>query len=71
MSEQDEAAAATQTLKAGWGVLRVQPWHLAGVFAASVDAENLARSLGEGYVVKYGERSGGARDFVFENSSNG
>lgn len=54
-----------EMLKQGWGVLRLKPWHLAGVFASSADAENLARNLGRNYVVKYGDHVAGSRDFAF------
>ena len=54
-----------ETLKCGWGVLRLKPWHLAGIFTSSVDAENLAQSLGADYTVKYGEHAVGSSDFVF------
>jgi hypothetical protein len=55
-------------LKRGWGVLRLQPWHLAGVFASSVDAENLAQALGPAYVVRYGEHAAGSAEFSFATS---
>jgi hypothetical protein len=54
-----------EMLKQGWGVLRLKPWHLAGVFTSSADAENLARSLGRHYVVKYGDHAAGSPDFAF------
>jgi hypothetical protein len=55
-------------LRAGWGVVRLKPWHLAGVFKSSVDAEDLAKRLGVGYVVKYGDHISGSPDFSFVNS---
>ena len=58
-------------LKQGWGVIRLKPWHLAGVFVSSIDAENLAQQLGEGYVVKYGDHAFGSPDFTFSNSEQG
>lgn len=57
-------------LKQGWGVVRHKPWHLAGVFVSSADAEKLARKLGEGYVVKYGDHAIGSPDFSFSKSEN-
>jgi hypothetical protein len=54
-----------ETLKQGWGVLRLKPWHLAGVFTSSLDAEKLAQSLGPGYIVKYGEQAIGSSNFSF------
>lgn len=52
-------------LKAGWGVFRLTPWHLAGVFSASADAEQLARTMGAGYIVKYGDHRAASQDFSF------
>lgn len=55
-------------LRAGWGVVRLKPWHLAGVFKTSVDAEDLAKRLGVGYVVRYGDHVAGSPDFSFVNT---
>ncbi|MES1201266.1 MAG: hypothetical protein ABUS57_07425 [Pseudomonadota bacterium] len=52
-------------LKTGWGVVRLKPWHLAGVFKSSAEAENLAQLLGAAYVVKYGEHAIGSPTFKF------
>lgn len=57
-------------LKAGWGVLRQAPWHLAGVFSSSADAEKLARAMGAGYVVKYGDHAIGSQNFSFASGSD-
>lgn len=54
-------------LKQGWGVIRLRPWHLAGIFVSSADAEALARQLGDAYVVKYGDHVFGSPDFAFNN----
>lgn len=56
-------------LSQGWGVVRLNPWHLAGVFASSIDAENLAEKLGPGYVVKFGDHALGSPDFSFANGA--
>ncbi|MES1198578.1 MAG: hypothetical protein ABUS48_01195 [Pseudomonadota bacterium] len=52
-------------LRAGWGVIRLKPWHLAGVFLSSKDAEKLAATLGPGYVVKFGDHVVGSPEFSF------
>lgn len=54
-----------EMLTRGWGVLRLRPWHLAGIFASSVEAENLAQSLGPEYAVKFGDHVVGSSDFTF------
>lgn len=57
-----------ERLKRGWGVLRLQPWHLAGVFASSVEAEAFAQALGPAYTIKYGERASEHSDFDIADS---
>ncbi len=57
-------------LKQGWGVVRLEPWRLAGVFASSIDAENLAPQLGAAYVVKFGDHAIGSTEFSFSNASS-
>jgi len=54
-----------EMLKRGWGVLRLKPWHLAGVFTSSADAEALAQNLGPSYEVRYGEHDANASNFIF------
>jgi hypothetical protein len=56
-------------LKEGWGVVRLEPWHLAGVFASSIDAEKLAQQLGPAYLVKFGDHEIGSSEFSFLNSA--
>lgn len=58
-------------LKQGWGVVCLRPWHLAGVFQSSVDAEKLAERLGAGYVVKFGDHTSGSTEFSFESGPKG
>jgi hypothetical protein len=57
-----------EMLKRGWGVMRLRPWHLAGVFASSIDAEALAETLGAAYTIKYGEHTPGSGEFAFADS---
>jgi hypothetical protein len=57
-------------LKKGWGVVRLSPWHLAGVFVSSLEAEDLARRLGEGYIVKYGDHVFGSPEFTFSSAED-
>jgi hypothetical protein len=54
-----------ETLRQGWGVVRLHPWHLAGIFVSSIDAEALAAQLGDGYLVKYGDHAIGSPNFTF------
>jgi hypothetical protein len=48
----------------GWGVVRNNPWHLAGVYATKDVAETKAASLGVGYEAKYGSHRLGTDDFI-------
>jgi hypothetical protein len=49
----------------GWGVVREFPWDFAGLFASQEDAQAKADALGEGYIVRYGERCEASDSFVF------
>jgi hypothetical protein len=49
----------------GWGVVREFPWDFAGLFASQDDAQAKADALGEGYIVRYGERHEESNSFVF------
>jgi hypothetical protein len=44
--------------------VRAKPWHLAGVFETSGEAETKAAQVGGGYVIVYGETRPGSDDFV-------
>lgn len=57
-----------EMLKRGWGVLRLRPWHLAGVFVSSAEAEILAQSLGSDYAIKYGDHAPGSSEFSFTDT---
>lgn len=39
----------------GWGVVRRQPWHFAGLFETQIEAAAKAIDLGVGYVAHFGE----------------
>lgn len=52
-----------EMLRRGWGVLRLRPWHLAGIFVSSLEAEALADSLGPDYLVKFGDHAPGSNEF--------
>jgi hypothetical protein len=58
-------------LRSGWGVVRLKPWHLAGVFSSSADAEKLAQMLGAAYIVKYGDHALGSPEFTFTTTTPG
>ena len=58
-------------IKSGWGVVCLGPWHLAGMFALSADAEKLAQSLGPAYAVTYGDHVEGTPEFSFTSIPGG
>lgn len=52
----------------GWGVVRLTPWHFAGLFQTAEPAESKAVEMGAGYVVKYGEQRVGSDEFEFNGA---
>lgn len=52
-----------EMLRRGWGVVRLTPWHLAGIFVSSAEAEDLAETLGPDYAVKFGDHLPGSGEF--------
>jgi hypothetical protein len=55
---------AGRTLK-GWGVIRENPWHFAGLFPTREAAEAKAKELGPGYIARPGEQQEGTDNFVW------
>ncbi len=53
----------------GWGVVRNNPWHLAGVYTAKESAEAEALKLGNQYEIHYGSHRLGSDDFVWDSIS--
>lgn len=54
----------------GWGVVRIHPWHLAGIFATEGDANACAAKLPEGYLVRRGEGFRKSGDFFWESGKD-
>ena len=48
----------------GWGVYRMTPWHLQGVYETEQKARAEADVSGEGYLVNQGSHRLGSDDFV-------
>ena len=48
----------------GWGVYRMSPWDLQGIYQTKEEAQAQAKSSGEGYVANYGSHRVGSTDFV-------
>jgi hypothetical protein len=39
----------------GWGVIRIEPWHLAGVFPTQAEVVERMDQLGSDYIVRFGD----------------
>lgn len=48
----------------GWGVYRMAPWDLAGVFSTAEEAEAVRLEKGESYKAAFGSHLPGTDDFV-------
>jgi hypothetical protein len=55
----------------GWGVYRMEPWHLVGVCASSGKADKMKGEAGSDYVAAYGSHRLGSDDFVEGSSQVG
>lgn len=51
----------------GWGVVRMDPWSLKGVFPDKAAAEAEAKLVGDGHTVQYGTHWPGTDDFVWSS----
>ena len=52
-----------------WGVYRMEPWHLAGVFGTQAEAKARCDELGSEYDFAFGSHRPGSDDFVHGSSS--
>ena len=55
----------------GWGVIRDQPWHFAGVFPTEESARRRAARLGTGYDVRFGQGRKGTSMFIVTEPAKG
>lgn len=49
----------------GWGVVRMEPWHFAGLYLTEEAANAIQEKLGDDYKVADGSHRLGSDDFVF------
>lgn len=56
--------AACQGRIEGWGVMRLHPWRLVGIFQDRALADARAARMGPQFIVRYGEGWGGSDRFV-------
>ena len=66
MFGQSECRQMVEPQIAGWGVVRVDPWHLVGIFESQTDALKHVQELSSEYVVRYGNGFPGSDDFFWE-----
>jgi hypothetical protein len=50
----------------GWGVVRIAPWHLAGIFHSQAEALEHQKTLGKDYVVHFGTGFAHSSDFFWD-----
>lgn len=48
----------------GWGVYRLAPWRLQGVYETEDEARAQAKAAGAGYIANYGSHVPGTDDFI-------
>jgi hypothetical protein len=53
----------------GWGVVRILPWHLLGVYKTSAEAQVRCLEAGKGYEVHFGEGNVARNQFTWLDSS--
>lgn len=51
---------------AGWGVVRVYPWRLAGIFETQAEALERMEQLSPAYVVRFGDGFPRSGDFFWD-----
>jgi hypothetical protein len=50
-----------------WGIIRFDPWDVAGTFTTREEAETELKKYGADYQIEYGSRKLGSNDFVINN----
>lgn len=53
--------------RSGWGVVRVKPWRLAGIYPTRKEAEERRARLGDDYVVRFGDGWTWSDDFFWDS----
>jgi hypothetical protein len=48
-----------------WGVIRLDPWDVAGTFTTEDEAKSKLKKYGSDYKVVYGSRKLGSNDFLY------
>jgi hypothetical protein len=58
------------TKVSGWGVIRIKPWHLAGVFPTQAEAVKRMDQLGSDYIVRFGDGFRRSGDFFWDSAAD-
>ncbi len=53
--------------KSGWGVVRLVPWHLLGIFNTSAEAHVRCLEAGRNFEVHFGKAGGNADVFTWHD----
>lgn len=54
----------------GWGVVRMAPWHLVGIYQTSDEAQVRCLDMGRGYEVHFGEGDNVSDSFIWSETSH-
>jgi hypothetical protein len=54
----------------GWGVIRMDPWHVLGIFSTSAEAHIRCLEAGKGYEVHLGEGNKAEQRSVWDDPSD-
>jgi hypothetical protein len=54
----------------GWGVIRIKPWHLAGIFSTQIEAVKRMDELGSEYIVRFGDGFTRTGDFLWASTDD-
>jgi hypothetical protein len=60
-----EKRVTTETV--GWGVIRMVPWHVLGIYPTSIVAQIRCMEAGKGYEVHLGEGNEVEQRFVWDD----
>lgn len=52
----------------GWGVFKLEPWHLLGIFATPAEARIRCQEAGEDYEIRFGMGNVDLNDFSWLDS---
>jgi hypothetical protein len=54
-----------EKMVSGWGVVRLHPWRLAGIYPTQIEADGRRAALGQSFIVRYGDGCRRSGDFFW------